>query len=321
MLINTAGLKNTANNSFNAISFILLLIALALSVLSGYLFFLFDAEILKDKDTYISLINNLRYEGFVDNIFLFNGIEVLSFLIIKLALISFNDAVLGLSLICALSTFIILLSAIKQKFIFLCFTILIFLNYLDDFWLNQIRASLGLAIFISLFLNKSNLGYILAPFFHFQLLFFSIIKIISKYGLLALSLIFFFILAIFFNVFLEYFESIFSSASQNPILEKLIFYLGYEGFGGSYFMYARVVFFALVSSYFIFYKNDKSVESYSLFFSGLVYVVFNDLTSFVGRMASMVIFIEPVFVSRFNIYVKCVYITFLILGALIKNFL
>tara|TARA_A100001015_G_C14990464_1_gene713663 strand:+ start:605 stop:1570 length:966 start_codon:yes stop_codon:yes gene_type:complete len=321
MLINTLGSKNLNKKNFSSSGLILFLLTLALSITSGYLFYILDAQILKDKNTYISLFQSLRYEGFADNIFLFNGIEFLSFLLIKLALISFNEAVIGLSLLCFLSTFIILFSSINKKFIYICFTILIFLNYLDDFWLNQIRASLGIAIFISFFLNKNIFGYILAPFFHFQLLFFSAIKLIIKFQLLYLSLIILGIAAIFFNVFLEFFESLLSYSSQYPVLEKFVFYLGYEGSGGSFFMYFRVVLFAFISAYFIFFKKDKSVETFSLFFSGLIYVAFNDLTSFIGRMASMVIFIEPLFISRFNIYVKCFYIIFLIAGALIKNFL
>ena len=294
------------------------LIVIGCGLLACLLFLHFDSLTILDKDTYISIIEKFRVGNLASMVFTFNGIELISALVLFfLSILPFSAEVcLAILIFCYTTLFFSFFK--NQNFIFLCFVIIIFGLYLVDLWLNQIKLSIGITLLFYTFVRLPEsraIKLILGPLAHIQLVIFSVLMMFDLSKLRNVLLIF----AIFLVAFYQIDWLI---KGDLAVSEKLRYYLYSDGRATSQsvsiLVSVKVIIFGLLATTHILVFKKYGLPEVVLVTTVIVFLSFIDVPSIAGRLNSVSIFFEPFVIARHNKYIKSLYIIILVLGAFMK---
>lgn len=271
-----------------------------------------------DKQAYLDVIAKLDFMSLDHLRMIFNNYEVGSFLVFYFINKSGLNYEFALGLLISIYTYILLYSIRNIYIQFGLLLIVIF--YSQDFWLNQIRASIAVS-FCVLFINlysqnkKYFFSQIVPTSFHLQSLFVLPAMFIARfrYSLIAIiaSTIFIFSLRLIFTNI--------SIGSIISLSEKMeIYNNAYGENSGSLFMRLRIAFTFLLSSFDVLYRKKFDKFTSLMIFNGFYATLFSDNFIYFGRITSFFIFFEPFYYCLRWHRFKYFYLFFLFSAAAIK---
>lgn len=290
-----------------------------LAFLAAFCFLLFDAEIILDKDSYISTFQSITSSSFENLIFQFNGVEVLSGLVFILASFTSLPPEYSIAIIIYFYTYIFFNLFKNDGFLFGCFFLIIFGLYLIDFWLSQLRASLAITalMFILYRIQKpKSIISIIPILFHAQTIIYSVLSLINLDSIKKVTFIIFLTLLLCAQI--DNFLSI-----DIAIVEKINFYFYRDielGLGSvnSNLILVKALGFCIISLFHIYFFKKYGLSEVVLICSAIVIFTFLEVPTIVGRINSMSAFFEPFIIARHSNLIKILYITFLFIGAFLK---
>ena len=290
-----------------------------LACLAAGSFLQFDSLTIVDKDSYLSVIDQMGAADPATFFFLFNGVEVASALIFFLVSLMPISSVNGIAVVIFFYTLIFFNLFKSDRFLFGCFTLIVFGLYLFDFWLSQLRSALAITAIMYL-VCKSHKSKRIVGFFpallHIQSAIYSALLLTNLDSIKKVTVIFG--LTLLCCIQFGYFLSL-----DIAIAEKINFYffrdleLGASEIN-SKFMFAKALGFAALSAVHIYIFRKYGIAEVAMICSAIIFISFYDAPTIVGRVNSMTVFFEPFVVARHNYLIKAIYVLILSFGIFVK---
>lgn len=301
----------------------------ALGIMASLVFYY--GHNIPDKATYIDLARHVYFFGVTSQLFSFNYLEVLSLIIFWF--VGFLDA-LGIEAALVLALLIFLCTVVvfeslprRSKFLFVSYLILIFAIYLHDFWTNQLRAMVGLTVFLffiqvtkSRQLKSADYGKLAIPaLLHVQcaLIMPAVIFRTKAFGLVIIFLSGLCTLGI--PTLFEYLAAL----DEAFTLTKFAQYSLIDPHAKPNFYQAlRITLIAFLSLISIHVYSRGNIIFHNLACTNLaVVILFIEMPSVYGRLTSMLVFFEPMLIYYIQSkIIKYWYLAVLVANASLKAF-